>query len=249
MKKVLFDSNGLQTSVHLGIHFSQLLPNPKQKALDAKCKRLATFISIIENCDCEVEFTPYEKSTISDDMLNAFDMLVITTRIPRLPKQPDCEINAIYRFVQKGGSLLIMSDHPFQNKPHPIPDIYVASIFDVTLNPPVYPSHGGRCGLTEIRDNDIHSHAITDGIQSIVFNNGCRIGTSRRYVLATLPGEASAFAVAIDFPYKDYGRVVITSDSGFVADDNTNFPGPGLISRGNNEDFIQQAIEWLLKLR
>ena len=107
--------------------------------------------------------------------------------------------------------------------------------------------------MTEIRDDDLRVHPITDGLSGpIVFNNGCRISTSAGDILATLPGEKlgpNVFAMAIDIQPKRKGRVVVTADSGFIGDDNTDFPGPGLIGKGGNRDFVQQVFDWLLKHR
>ena len=244
--KILFDNSGLQVAVHLGQH-----PNPRAKA--ASGKRLVTFFSIIENLGCKIAFTERKVSPITGDMLIDCSVLVITTRMPRLPRRSKVELEEIQRFVQRGGSLLVMSNHPWPKMQNPIPDLYIASLFDVTLNGPIYPSHVRQGGLTEIRNGDLHMHPITDGLNGpIVFNDGCRISANAGDILATLPGEESApnvFAVAIDTPQKGKGRVVVTADSGFIGDDDTNFPGPGLIGRGNNRRFVRQVFEWLLNRR
>jgi hypothetical protein len=170
--------------------------------------------------------------------------------MPKLSKQSKVELEEIQRFVHRGGSLLVMSNHPWPNKQNPIPDLHTASLFDVTLNGPVYAEQGE---LTKIRGNDLRMHPITDGLNGpIVFNNGCRISTNAGDILAALPGEkstANVFAVAIDAPQKGKGRVVVTADSGFIGDDDTDFPGPGLIGRGNNRLFVRQMFEWLLNQR
>ena len=42
------------------------------------------------------------------------------------------------------------------------------------------------------------------------------------------------------------GRVVVVADSGFVGEDDTGQPGPGLIGRDDNRTFLSNIIEWLL---
>ncbi len=41
------------------------------------------------------------------------------------------------------------------------------------------------------------------------------------------------------------GRVVTVADSGFIGDEGTNLPGPGLIGHGDNARFIKNAVRWL----
>jgi hypothetical protein len=86
--KVLLDSNELQAAVHQGIH-----PNPKSK--NAANKRLITFLVTIESLGGEPLFTEEKVSEITDDLLKNCSCLVITTRMARLPRQPESEINTI----------------------------------------------------------------------------------------------------------------------------------------------------------
>ena len=41
------------------------------------------------------------------------------------------------------------------------------------------------------------------------------------------------------------GRVVTVADSGFIGDEGTNVPGPGLINHGDNARFIKNVVRWL----
>jgi len=244
--KVLLDSNGLQAAVHQGIH-----PNPKSK--NAANRRLITFLAIIESLGCEPSFIEEKVSEITDDLLINCSCLVITTRMPRLPRQPESEINTIQRFVQRGGSLLVMSNHPFNRFEESMPDKYIVSRFGATLHKSWYPDSGNRKGFVEIWKDDLYPHSITNGLCGpIVFNNGCRISTRIGNVVAKLPSVsegADIFAVAIENHEDIKARIVVTADSGFIGDEDTNFPGPGLINSGDNIGFIRQVFEWLLKLR
>lgn len=244
--KVLLDSNGIQAAIHIGKH-------PDHRSLEAKGKRLFTFLSIIKYLGCEYMFTYGEGNEITDDILQGCSLLVITTRMPRLPEPSRSERKVIKSFVQRGGSLLVMSNHPWPNMPNPIPDFQIASCFKVLLRGPIYPPPGRKKGLTEIRDDDIYPHSITNGLNGpIVFNNGCRISIRIGDVIAKLPHVqegSDTFAVAIDRNKKRDGRVVVTADSGFIGEPDTDYPYHGLIDRGDNINFIRNVFEWLLNLR
>jgi len=246
--KVLLDSNGLQAAVHQGIH-----PNPKSK--NAANRRLITFLAIIDSLGCEPSFIEEKANEITDDLLINCSCLVITTRMPRLPRQTKSELNTIYRFVQRGGSLLVMSNHPFNRNrfKESIPDKSIALRFGVTLHESWYPDVGERKGFVEIWKDDLYPHPITNGLCGpIVFNNGCRISTRIGNVIAKLPSvseDPDIFAVAIEKPEDSKARIVVTADSGFIGDEDTNFPAPGLINSGDNIGFIRQVFEWLLKFR
>lgn len=244
--KVLLDSNGLQAAVYLGLHSSQ-------KAKDACGRRLTTLLSIIKNLGCDIAFTDVKTGVITNNSLIDCSVLVITTRRPGLPRPSESELETIRQFVQRGGGLLIMSNHPWPHMPNPIPDLYTASLFGVTLNGPIYKQHRFMRRLIRIQGDDLCQHSITDGLKGpIVFRNGCRINTSAGNIIAMLPGEKyepNIFAVAVEEPQNEKGRVVVTADSGFIADDDTNFPGQGLIHKGCNMRFIRQVFEWLLKQR
>jgi len=239
---VLFDSAGLQTSVHRGTHPRIQLP---------KGRRLKTLEIILRDIDCDVTFTPGADAIITPDILASYNVFAITTRMPRLSPPQKTELQAIEEYVKLGGSLLVMSNHPWPGMPSPIPDHNIAALFDIDLEGPVYPIHGGRQGFTEIRRNEMIDHPITRELsEPIIFNNGIRIrAKDSNQVIVRLPGEdppLNGFTVAIDAVGNGDGRVVIVADSGFVADDDTTNPGPGLVNRGGNKQFVQNIFEWLL---
>ena len=243
--KVLFDSNGLQAAVYLGKY-------PSPYAEPAKGKRLSTFLSIIEDFGCDIVFT--EKSSgINSILLDDCSVLVITTRMSNLPKPSETELKAIRDFVLRGGSLLLMSNHPWPKSPNPIPDADTASLFDVSLYGPVYDKCKFLHKYIRISGKDIMAHSITKGLKGpILYRNGCRISTEVGEILARLPGEKrspNAFAVALESPQTGKGRVVVTADSGFIGNDDTNFPGQGLINKGCNIQFVRQIFQWLLRQR
>lgn len=58
-----------------------------------------------------------------------------------------------------------------------------------------------------------------------------------------LSATGHAFAWALQ---TEGGRVLVTSDSGFLGEPNLPGSGPGLFDQGDNRLFIQQAVTWLL---
>jgi hypothetical protein len=254
--KVVIDRNGLQAAVHLGQHPSQhsqaAAVDPRHpQAVAAVGKRLATFLSIIEDLGCDIAFTSEGADAITDELLADCAILVITTRMAHLPTHTDAELGSIMNFVQRGGSLLVMSNHPFLGEPNPIPDVRVAALFDVVLCGPLYRKRTLFSRYTRIRTRDFRTHEITEGLKGpIVFFNGGRISAHAGDIFVMLPAvkkEPNAFAVAVDKPQGGGGRVVITADSGFIGDDTTEYPGQGLIHQGDNLMFIRQVLSWLLR--
>jgi hypothetical protein len=44
------------------------------------------------------------------------------------------------------------------------------------------------------------------------------------------------------------GRVVVVANSGLIGTEGTQFPGLGLIEKGDNRIFLQNAVRWLANL-
>ena len=97
-------------------------------------------------------------------------------------------------------------------------------------------------------------------VRSIVTNNGCSIRSPLGTGIVAWSGETvdwrnglpvadRLFAHAIDGPIDVgptlRGRVVTVADSGFIGSDGTTRPGPGLIGRGDNLQFVLNAVSWL----
>ena len=53
------------------------------------------------------------------------------------------------------------------------------------------------------------------------------------------------FAHALDAGLVGKGRLVTMADSGFIGNEDTVVPGPGLIGHGDNARFIKNVVRWL----
>jgi hypothetical protein len=237
--KILLDSNSLQAWVH------------KQNYPKNPNGRISTFKDICKDCNLE----PIDFSWTRGDLINFLSsenhILAILTRRPQIPFDKDgIELKEIKEFVEKGGCLLLMSNHgDFDERIWDCreQDNRLANKFDIRLEGPTFQY------VIISNDNPItqEPHEITNGINSIVFNNSCRINISENLnatILATLPGESgrqNVFATAIDRQNESSGRVVIVADSGFIGDDNSGWPGPGLIEEGDNKKFLENILNWL----
>ncbi|MEJ2181509.1 MAG: hypothetical protein P8Y28_14010, partial [Gammaproteobacteria bacterium] len=159
------------------------------------------------------------------------------------------ELEDIQKFVERGSSLLVMSNHP----PFDERDDRLARTFGFSFRSPTYPWHGGHYGVTTIRENSLGDHPITESLSDgIVFNNSCRItleGAENTVILASLPDESAPeniFALAIDgLSEPGSGRIVAIADSGFIGGVDTDVPGPGQFEKGDNQVFLRSIISWL----
>ncbi len=82
-------------------------------------KRLADFLQSLQRLpDCAVAFsTP---APLSEESLLHYDVLVITTRKKMDADYTETELIAIHEFVQRGGGLLLMSNHgDIPGRPYP----------------------------------------------------------------------------------------------------------------------------------
>jgi len=231
---ILLDRKSLQVASHCGDFHPSVLG-----------KRLEIFLGILEGIDGEI---PDQDNSLLYEVIFKHDLLVIPTRISPFERE---ELTAIERFVKNGGSLLLMSNHtPFKEG---LPDFtehdkQFTERVNVHLEGPVFPDHHGRDGLTTIEGDDL-CHDITRNLEKgIVFNNSCQIRSDneRAQILARLPGipeENQCFALAIEH---QSGRIVFTADSGFIGNEDTNTPGPGLIDHGGNRLFVEGVVKWLL---
>lgn len=248
--KALIDKNGLQARKH-----------------KKNNKRLKTFLEILCNLSIEYEFSGDRGITRKD--LRNFDLLISTTRCKK--KYSKTEIKRIYNFVQKGGSLLLMSNHA------DLPgtrledtreyDAELASKFEAKIEKTVFKNPLPRVKTTLTIKVFNNSHPIIKGfdnnpVQSIVINNCSSIKTKIGTPIVKISGEMEEkrskisnkdryFAVSLDenskLVPKIKGRVVIISDSGFIGTRCTNSPGPGLINEGDNSVFIKNILLWLLR--
>lgn len=251
--KVLIDSRGLQAQVHL-----------------ADQTRLAVFLRTVGSIEgCSVTFSSGPALTGKD--MVAIDVLIGTTRYPEESAYSPEELEALDSFVRGGGGLLLMTNHgdlPGSN-PHDMTqfDAAAARLFDLQLEPTWFqdPEWGK---LSHLSGEDLlATHPIIRGgpgevpVRTIVTNNCSSIlatGTGHRLVVLSpgmvdlrngTPPAGRLFAHALDAESGSnlvgQGRVVTVADSGFIGNDESLVPGPGLIGHGDNARFIQNVVRWL----
>jgi hypothetical protein len=247
--RVLVDGNGLQARAH---------------AQDGR--RLATFLALLRDLRaCHVTLTP--ETPLTADRLAEQAVLVITTRKWQTSPYAPEELTGIPDFVQRGGGLLLMSNHGDVPGRHPLDmtrsDALLARVFGVAIENTFF-AHPEAHTLSEFSAaNLLTTHPIICGaaaeasVRSLVTNNCCSIRAPDAAPLVGLAGQMTdlrnnfpcqgrCFAVALaDCAPVGRGRVVVVADSGFIGTAGTTFPGIGLIEHGDNARFALNAIRWL----
>jgi hypothetical protein len=249
MAFVVIDRQSLQVMAHLDETIDKdgvTYENP-----DGKNKRLNRFFELLQSV---ADNYIISESEITESALVGCKLFVTLTR--PIPFSPS-EIEVIYNFVQKGGNLLLMSNH----EPMHQFDALLAEKFDVKVWGDTYWS-GERKKYATLTEIDLTEHQIITGkadnerIQSIVTNTTCRIECDRGEVIAYLAdsmvrrkgegventSERNIFALSVE----EKGKIVITADSGFLGDEGSTFPGWGLIEEGDNFHFIRNILLYLL---
>lgn len=250
----LLDMRCVQVAVHFGRHMSYLPPK-SIRDLERRCRirdleqargrRLEAFLEVVQRC-CGAE--PVTSNGTENELLlpllSKHRTLITGSRIRCCPFS-DEECAQVEQYVHRGGNLLLMSNHD----PYAKRDSRLAERFGVSL---AGDYRGGGPPWIAIDGDDLGTHCITNNLSGgIVFNTSCRIHCTNpnASVLATLPGEAgqaNGSAIAIDRPAgSSSGRIVVLADSGFIGNDDTRFPGPGLIGQGANRQFIKNCVYWL----
>jgi hypothetical protein len=250
--RVLIDSQGLQAQVHL-----------------EDGRRLGVFMSTLEQI-AGLSMTFSAGLELAGNELSDCDVLVITTRYPKEHAYSRSELTAVRNFVGDGGGLLLMSNHgdlPGSN-PHDMTqyDAIMARQFEIGLECAWFqnPSEGEL--LRFVSGSLLAEHPILAGgqkeeaVHTIVTNNCCSIiaGSRGQALVAFSPemkdlrnGSTSAdrlFAHALDSQEAagvGKGQVVTIADSGFIGNEDTDIPGPGLIGHGDNARFIKNVVRWL----
>jgi hypothetical protein len=244
---ILIDSLGLQARVHL-----------------RDGRRLADLLAALAAAPgFRVAFSP--SAPLTAGVLKGRDVLMLTTRKKADADYAEAEIASIQGFVQRGGGLLLMSNHgDIPGRPYPdltASDARLAGRFGIEIENAFFAStEWGRA--VEIREESLsHDHPVLRGIaaanpvRSLVINNCSSIRPGAGVALAFLPEtmldhrdgrspRSRCLAVALD-QRASGGRVVVTADSGFIGSEGTTFPGTGLIAMGDNRRFIVNILLWL----
>jgi hypothetical protein len=245
--KVMLDSNSLQARAHA-----------------QSGQRLASCLALLNALPAETAFSP--RGPLTAEVLAGQDVLVIATRKWQDLPYSDAELDCIVAFVQRGGGLLLMSNHGDVPGRYPNDmtqnDARLAQRWDVTVENTFFASPTPNV-VVEFSGPDLAaSHPIVRGapngspVRSVVTNNCCSLRLLAGAPLIRLNRQLvdqrngwsvddRFFAVAVAEGVTQRGRVVIVADSGFIGTAETTFPGIGLIEHGDNGRFAQNCVAWL----
>jgi hypothetical protein len=253
--RVLIDSNGLQARVHA----------QDGRRLSALLERLETLPQ------CAVRFSAPGPLTAA--ALRESDVLVVTTRRGEECAYTEEELAHIPAWVRRGGGLLLMSGHgDIPGRPYPDMtkhDAQLARKFGIEIENSFFASPVWGQLVELSGESLLASHPIISGgarerpVRSLVTRNCCSIICAAGAALVSLtkamvdyrnglPAQCRHFAVALDAGAADAadlgGRVVVVANSGLIGTEGTQFPGLGLIEKGDNRIFLQNAVSWLANL-
>lgn len=230
-------------------------------------QRLCTLLSALRQRH-QVDLSS-EARTISD-YLPQYDAVIVATRYPEAYRYAAEELQAIHRFVYEGGGLLLLTNHadlpgrnPNDTREY---DAELAATFGIDIQPTFFRNHLENVPTVLAGETLRVHHPIIKGasneerIRSIVTNTCSSIRCERGESLALLPpkmvdrrtGEsaqtdqvfAHAFDLSLIASSEGTGRIVTIADSGFIGSRWTEVPGPGLITWGDNLQFISNAVQW-----
>ncbi|MHA2092903.1 MAG: hypothetical protein ACW98K_18820, partial [Candidatus Kariarchaeaceae archaeon] len=178
MASVLIDRQSLQVMAHFDQTVDEngkTYENP-----DGKFKRLNRFLEVLRSV---ADNYTISENSITESALARCKLYIILTRF--IPFSPT-EIDVIHKFVQKGGNLLLMSNH----EPDHQFDVKLAAKFGIKLWGDTYWS-GERGKYSTLTEIDLTDHNIITGngenkVQSIVTNTTCKIEYDRGDVIAYL---------------------------------------------------------------
>jgi hypothetical protein len=164
-------------------------------------------------------------------------VLIVASRSQLFPFQRD-EVEAIRAFVERGGALWLMANHR----------LFVAPQQQLAeaLGLPLKLNDVTVAGWPRLR---LRPHPVTEGCSDLRVRNASSIGVvdPASAIVTFAADERHAFAVALDAEEATRGRVLVTSDSGFIASrDDT---GQQMFEAGDNARFFTNAVDWLLRER
>lgn len=244
---LLIDSLSLQARVHL-----------------QDGRRLSFLLAGLGECSgVRAAFSP--PAALCDEQLEACDAVMITTRKHVEADYTEAELDAIERFVRRGGGLLLMSNHgDIPGRPYPdltASDARLAARFGIAIENSFFAdAEWGRpvaccADARNPRHPVMTGHSPDHPVQTMVISNCASILPGAADALVTLPPSlvdyrdarspaSRCLAVALD---RDAcgGRIVVTADSGFIGSPGTVFPGAGLLGQGGNLRFVVNTLLWL----
>lgn len=257
MARALFDPHFLQALQHrrdLGLK----IPSQRvgrtifgRRNLPRNSKpRLQSVCDLLRRLELEPTFPETELPSASE--MDEIDVIVTGSRLKAFTED---ELLALVRFAETGGGILIMSNH---GAPIDAPNDFtrydraLVAKFDIDLECTAF-SDAARSRAVPVSVE----HPITRGIRELSINNCSSlvsaerpsvidIPTGWRDPLAGMDPHGRAIAIAINQGIE--GRVLVLSDSGFMGDEGTRSPGPGLIHEADNRNFLTNVFSWLAKI-
>jgi len=248
---MLIDGNSLQGKVHL-------VGTPKRCKIKVKPgERFKDFINIAKlvKKDLVQKFVEPGKKYKKKHFL-ATSLVVIPTR--EKTELNSRELKLVTDFVWSGGSLLLMSNH----NPYSSPNSNLARAFDIELLNAFFFDHNGYTSLENALLNK--RHPVIKGInppqttvKSIVTNTCDAVTAGNGNIAAWLPeamddrlelkmsSTGTAFGITKEW---GQGRILVVTDSGLFGNVDTNYPGPGLLDKGDNRQFLLNSLYWLFRV-
>mgnify|MGYP006286765949 CR=1 FL=1 len=190
-------------------------------------------------------------------------LLILTTRNPKI-KLYNKEINRIYEFVNKGGSLFHLSNHSNLHIKdsnigkvfgYEFQDYYIKSKVTIPTIDTSLPS------IFSVKTKEDAQKIFKDSSKKFAIINGTSIIKNKNFetIAKYGPGaydsksekninnvENTVFCIC-SRRNSFSGKIVAISDSGLIGKPTSDelYPGPGL-SEGNNKQLIKEIISWLI---
>jgi hypothetical protein len=232
-----------------------ILLDPETLQVNVQTKhgpRLGTLFALFEGAGCTYS---YSTDPITQDQLLTPDNVPIPGVLIILTRTTDfatSELDAIEAYVNAGGSLLHMTNHP----DFTAIDAKLAERFGVTLA-------STFLGITDTAVTSFNTDnpvLATDNVQLVCAHDGCYMTvdennpnnpvTLATFTVKELPGTPKAlwnteqlFALTLT---PGSGKVAYVINSGWVGDYGTGVPAWGMIPYGNNLAFVTSMLGWLL---
>ena len=227
MARIVLDARSHQAIRQAGAE-AEAYGLPPENAGRWRGKRLTGLIGAMQALGHDIDI-----AIPTADNLAGATVLVVASRSQALMFSA-AEVDDITAFVVGGGGLLLMANHR----------LFVAPQQQIVraLGLPLRIEDLSITGSPEVR---LRPHVLTEGCDAVAIRNGSIIiPAPSADVLATFAAdERLAFAVASDRSEARRGRVVVTSDSGFLASlDDKQRP---LFETAGNARFVRNIIEWL----
>jgi hypothetical protein len=200
----------------------------------------------------------YSCGPIDATQLQGVDVFFVMTHCPAsgIPdvtyQWSSAELSAISAFVEGGGGLLLLTNHP----PYMQYDAALAATFGVTLQNTFISGPGGWLTLSgDLLNQAAFGPSFLFGVDSLAAHDGCPISASDTPVPGCAFTWLAAFPPNADAPAGSYfaaqvtcgkGQVIVVANSGIVGDYAGNpAPACGGVASGSNLMFVLNCLRIL----